>query len=101
MKQHNVLNLACPPIPVVRIGFIGLGNRGLLAIERYMHLDGVEVKALCDLREENIALASELLKKYHHPFADCYSMKGAWQEVCRRSDIDLIYICTDWLHIRI
>ena len=97
MKQHNVLNLACPPIPVVRIGFIGLGNRGLLAIERYMHLDGVEVKALCDLREENIALASELLKKHHHPFADCYSMKGAWQEVCGRSDIDLIYICTDWL----
>ena len=97
MKQQNVLNLACPPIPVVRIGFVGLGNRGLLAIERYMHLDGVEVKALCDLREENIALASGLLKKFGRPSADCYSEKGGWQEVCKRPDIDLIYICTDWL----
>ncbi len=50
MKQPNVLNLTCPAIPVVRIGFVGLGNRGILALERYMHLEGIEVKALCDLR---------------------------------------------------
>lgn len=54
MKRPNVLNLTCPAIPVVRIGFVGLGNRGILALERYMHLEGIEVKALCDLRKENI-----------------------------------------------
>ena len=37
MKRPNVLNLTCPAIPVVRIGFVGLGNRGILALERYMH----------------------------------------------------------------
>ena len=52
MKRPNVLNLTCPAIPVVRIGFVGLGNRGILALERYMHLEGIEVKALCDLRKE-------------------------------------------------
>ena len=51
MKRPNVLNLTCPAIPVVRIGFVGLGNRGILALERYMHLEGIEVKALCDLRK--------------------------------------------------
>ena len=44
MKRPNVLNLTCPAIPVVRIGFVGLGNRGILALERYMHLEGIEVK---------------------------------------------------------
>ena len=97
MKQQNVLNLACEPIPVVRIGFVGLGNRGLLALERYMHLDGVEVKALCDLREENVKLASDVLRKFDRPSADCYQSWNAWMELCQRKDIDLIYICTDWL----
>ena len=97
MKQRNVLNLACEPIPVLRIGFVGLGNRGLLALERYMHLDGVEVKAICDLREENLKLAQDVLKKFGKPLADCYSSGDAWQELCQRQDIDLVYICTDWL----
>ena len=35
----HVLGLAHPPIPVVRIGFIGLGNRGLLTLERYMLIE--------------------------------------------------------------
>ena len=43
MMNRNVLHLTCPPIPVLRIGFVGLGNRGILALERYMHLEGVEV----------------------------------------------------------
>lgn len=34
----HVLGLAHPPIPVVRIGLIGLGNRGLLTLEAlYAH----------------------------------------------------------------
>ena len=41
MMNRNVLHLTCPPIPVLRIGFVGLGNRGILALERYMHLEGV------------------------------------------------------------
>ena len=43
---------AAPKIDVVRIGFIGLGNRGPGAVERMSKIDGVEIKALCDLRPE-------------------------------------------------
>ena len=64
MKRPNVLNLTCPAIPVVRIGFVGLGNRGILALERYMHLEGIEVKALCDLRKENIERAEHILREF-------------------------------------
>ena len=51
----HVLGLAHPPIPVVRIGFIGLGNRGLLTLERYMLIEHVEIKALCEIRPGNLA----------------------------------------------
>ena len=43
--QSHVLRLAHPPIPTVRIGIIGLGNRGLLTLQRYLQIEGVEIKA--------------------------------------------------------
>ena len=76
MKRPNVLNLTCPAIPVVRIGFVGLGNRGILALERYMHLEGIEVKALCDLRKENIERAERILQESGRPKAENYSEEG-------------------------
>lgn len=97
MIYPDVLNLACQPIPVVRIAFVGLGNRGILALERYMHLDGVEVKALCDLQEDNIARANDILQQHSRPQADSYTDSDGWTKLCARADIDLVYICTDWL----
>ena len=48
--QSHVLRLAHPPIPTVHIGIIGLGNRGLLTLQRYLQIEGVEIKALCEIR---------------------------------------------------
>lgn len=97
MMNRNVLHLTCPPIPVLRIGFVGLGNRGILAIERYMHLEGVEVKAICDLRPQNIERAAALLSRFNRSAATAYGEEGGWRQLCGRADIDLVYICTDWL----
>ena len=44
--QSHVLRLAHPPIPTVHIGIIGLGNRGLLTLQRYLQIEGVEIKVL-------------------------------------------------------
>ena len=49
--QSHVLQLSHPPIPVVRIGIIGLGNRGLLTLQRYLQIEGIEINALCEIRE--------------------------------------------------
>ena len=51
--QSHVLQLAPPPIPIVRIGIIGLGNRGLLTLQRYLQIEGTEIKALSEIREGN------------------------------------------------
>ena len=59
--QQSVLGLAVEPIPVVRVGFIGLGMRGPGAVERFTHLDSVRIVALCDLYPERVASAQEIL----------------------------------------
>ena len=96
--QTDVLELATDPIPTVRVAFIGLGMRGSGAVYRYTFLDGVEVKALCDLNADYVKSAQETLAGKHLPAADEYTGQEDWKKICERDDIDLVYICTDWLN---
>ena len=98
--QRSVLGLAVEPIPVVRVGFIGLGMRGPGAVERFTHLDSVRIVALCDLYPERATAAQQLLAERGLPAAAEYSGEEGWKELCERDDIDLVYICTPWqLHV--
>ena len=95
--QESALGMTADPIETVRVGFIGLGMRGSGAVPRYCFIPGVEIKALCDLRQECVDYNQQTLAYYGFPAADSYVGEDAWKEVCEREDIDLIYICTDWL----
>lgn len=95
--QSDVLGLRCDPIPTVRVGFIGLGMRGKGAVNRFMAIEGVEIKAICDLEQYNLDRVQESIVKQERPVAQEYIGNEAWMEVCERDDIDLIYICTDWI----
>ena len=98
--QHSVLRLTTDPIPVVRVGFIGLGMRGPGAVERFTYLDGVEIKALCDLYPERVDSAQAILVRRGFPEAAPYSGEEGWKQLCERDDIDLVYIVTPWqLHV--
>lgn len=94
--QKSVLGLATEPMDVVRVGFIGLGMRGPGAVERFTHIEGTDIRALCDLYPERAAAAQEILKEKGLPRAEEYSGEEGWKELCRRDDIDLVYIATPW-----
>lgn len=94
--QTDVLQLACEPIDTVRIAFIGLGMRGKDAVERYMHIEGVKVTALCDVDFWKVDECQKILTKNGRPKAARYTNAADWKEVCRREDVDLVYVCTHW-----
>jgi predicted dehydrogenase len=91
----DVLQLRCEPLSVVRMAFIGLGKRGKQSFQHFLYIDGVEVKALCDIYPSNLDEIQKLLHGYNKPYADLYVQPEDWKSVCERDDIDLIYICTD------
>jgi len=94
--METVLELRCPPIPLVRIGLIGVGQRGMKTLERYAHIDGAEIRCLADTNADRLAAANAALERSQRPRVDALTGSDAWREVCRRPDIDLVYICTDW-----
>ncbi len=95
--QTDVLALTADPIPVVRVGFIGLGMRGRGAVERFMYLDSVEVHGLADIMSENVEFCQNILKKNNkQPARLSFADSTSWKRICEDPDIDLVYICTDW-----
>ena len=96
--QTSVIGLKAPKMEFVRIGFVGLGMRGPAAVERFTYIPGVEIVALCDYEKERAEECQELLKKASMPEATVYSGEKGYEELCKRDDIDLVYIATDWLH---
>lgn len=96
-QRFNMCGYAAPRMEVVRIGFIGLGMRGPGAVERMSYIDGVEIKALCDLLPDRVDSIQQRLVEIGLPPAELYSGgEEAWKDMCLREDIDLVYICTPW-----
>ena len=100
--QESMLGFAAEPLAVVRIGFVGLGDRGVSAIKRIVHIDGTEVNALCDLETDRVENGQVALEQAGKPRAEGYTGAEGYKALCERDDIDLIYICTDWvMHVPI
>src|SRR6187399_928459 len=95
-QLFNMCGYAAPKLDTVRIGFIGLGNRGGEAVPRLIHIEGVEVRGLCDIKDEMVQLAKNELKGTSHDPALYSGNEDVWMKLCQRDDIDLIYIATPW-----
>lgn len=96
--QKSVLGLTTPKMAVVRVGFVGLGMRGPGAVSRFTHIPGTQIVALCDYEASRAENCQEILKKASMPKAAIYSGETGYEELCKRDDIDLVYIAADWLH---
>ena len=93
----SVIKLQCAPLERVRIGFVGLGVRAKRAVERMMHIEGAEVVAICDLVQTNIDEAQKIIISNGNTPAETFCDAEGWMQVCEHKNVDLVYICTDWL----
>lgn len=94
--QQTALQLTCPALDTVRVAFVGIGHRGTSAVKRWAHLDGVKIIALCDLYQERIDICQKVLEDAGLPKAAEYVGEKAYEDLCKRDDINLVYIATSW-----
>jgi hypothetical protein len=95
---------SAPKLDKVRVGIIGVGQRGSGTVIRLASIEGVEIKALCDVVPERVNSTSNLLNQEFpgHDPTGYYENHVSWKQVCERRDIDLIYVATPWkLHATI
>lgn len=96
--QKDVINLTAPKMQTVRVAFVGLGMRGPGAVARFTHIPGVQIVALCDYEAGRAEACQGYLKQAGLAPADIYSGEKGYEELCKRPDIDLVYVATDWDH---
>ena len=94
--QVSMIGFAAEPLETVRIGVIGLGMRGPDAVDRFSHINGTQIVAICDLYPEKLERTQKILERNGRARAAEYSGEEGWKELCNREDIDLVYIVTSW-----
>ena len=81
----------------VRVGFIGVGQRGTAAVHRVSMIPGVEIVALCD---KNPAAVEQNLKwladSKYRTVPKKYIGDEAYKELCDFGDCDVVYCATPW-----
>jgi predicted dehydrogenase len=96
-QRFNMCGYSAPAIDRVRVGFIGLGNRGPAAVQRISRIEGVEIAALGDKHADRVQKVQERIAKAGLPKAKEYAgSEDSWKAMCEDPDLDLIYICTPW-----
>ena len=92
-------NFALRPMKRVRVGFVGIGQRGTAAVHRVSMIPGVDIVALCDRVEarvsENLAWLGEA--KYSGVGRiRTYVGDEAYKDLCDFGDCDVVYCATPW-----
>ena len=81
----------------MRFALIGCGGRGMSLLGDMLGIPGLEVVAVCDIVPEKVARAQAAATKAGQKSPEGYA-KGErhFEELCRRGDLDLVYVATPW-----
>lgn len=95
--SFNMCGYAAPKLDTVRIGFVGIGDRGSGAVKRMTFIEGVEITALCDIRQGAVDGAQKILAEAGLPKAKEYvNGDQGFLDLCNSDNIDLVYVATPW-----
>lgn len=97
-QRFNMCGYSAEPLDKVRVGFIGLGDRGSGAVTRMIRIEGVEVTALSDLRQAAVDFSQRDLQRFGlQPAKEFAGDDLSWKALCEMEEVDLVYICTPWV----
>lgn len=89
--------LAGPPLETVRTGFVGLGHQGSSHVETFLRLEGVEIRAMCDIVPEKVERMQRLVLAAGRPRPAGYSRGPEdFRRMCEEEDLDLVFNATPW-----
>ena len=97
LESEPIEHLVTPPLETVRVGYVGIGNQGSGHFRNLLRIEGVELKAVCDIREERTLWAQQQCEEAGKPKPTAYT-KGEedFKRMCDTEELDLVYNATPW-----
>ncbi|MBM3789975.1 MAG: twin-arginine translocation signal domain-containing protein, partial [Acidobacteria bacterium] len=95
--RAGMIDYKAPPLETVRIGLVGVGGMGTAHVRNLLRIPGVEIRAACDIVEQRVERAQEMVVKAGSGRPEGYS-RGPWdfKRLCDREDLDLVFTATPW-----
>jgi len=95
-RQATAL-FAAPPMERVRIGFVGVGGQGSVHVDNLLKIEGVEIRAICDIVEWKVARAQDAVVAADQPRPAGYARGPRdFERMCAEQDLDLVFTATPW-----
>ena len=83
------------PIDKVRIGLVGIGARGTGLLDVLLDLEGVAVKAVCDIIPDRVAKAQAMVTAAKQPKPTGYARgETDFRRLCETEELDLVINAT-------
>ena len=82
---------------IIRVGFVGIGVKGSQHYRNLLHIEGVEMRAVCDIRPVACTWAQKQCKTLGLPEPTSYT-RGDYdfKRMCESEELDLVYTATPW-----
>ena len=88
---------AAPPIPDVRIGFVGVGGMGSAHVGNLLKIPGARITAVCDIVEEKVRRIQKRVTEAGFPEpAGYWNGPRDFERLCEKEELDLVYNATPW-----
>ncbi len=85
------------PLRTVRVGLVGVGNRGFSHLLRLLKQDNLAFPAICDINPEKLARAQAAIEKAGLPKPEGYGRgDDDYQRMVAREDLDAVLVVTPW-----
>ena len=95
--QKSAFGLKHAPMKKVRVGMIGVGGRGMGLTGQLLGIEGAVVTAVCDVMPQRVAAAqARVVAKGQLSPAGFSKNETDFENLCKRNDVDLVYIATPW-----
>jgi len=86
-----------PKLDKVRMGIIGVGGMGTAHYNNFLKIKDCKIVAVCDIVESRVERAQNMSVEAGFKKPVGYSNgEYDYQNLCKRDDIDLVYIVTPW-----
>ncbi len=84
-------------LDTVRIGFVGVGGMGSAHVRNFLKIEGVEVRAVCDIVEGKVARIQRWVVEAGQPRPAGYSRgETDFERMCESEELDLVFTATPW-----
>jgi len=81
----------------VRVGIVGVGGRGQGHVRNLLKIDGVEIRAVCDIVPEKVAQVQQMVQEAGQPQPTGYCCgETDFRRLCEQEELDIVYTATPW-----